>query len=145
MTVGAGEGALWLALGVVLAVPYIAVGRRLEGDAAWWWVGGLVVAAFAYVSFAVARSAPAAAIGFEVAGVALYGGLAARGLRGDARWIALAWLLHPVWDVGMHRPGAYAYAPTAYVLLCLTFDLAVGLFLLGSRPRGRAFAGDTDS
>ncbi|MGB3542250.1 DUF6010 family protein [Rubrivirga sp.] len=130
MTVEPGPAVLWLGLGVVLAIPYILAGRRLGDGGTRWWMLGLIVAALVYVGFAVARSAPPMAIAFEAGGVFLYGAIAANGLRGDVRWIGAAWLLHPVWDIGLHHPGGFAYAPTEYVLLCSTFDVVVGVYLL---------------
>ena len=120
----------WFLLGAALATAYVAVGRRLGvREARAWWAGGLVVAAALYVAFAVARGAPPLAILFEAGGVVVYGAFAWRGLRGDLRWAAAGWLLHPLWDYALHRPGGFALAPEWYVWLCLSFDVVVGLAL----------------
>ena len=135
----------WIAFGVALSVPYVLVGRALAAragrtaaraggaDRAWWW-GGLVVAALAYVGFALARSAPPLAVLFEAGGVVAYGALGWLGVRGDLRWLAGAWLLHAVWDLGLHGPGGFALAPAWYVWACVGFDLVVGGVLLVTRP-----------
>ena len=129
----------WMFLGVLLAVPYLLVGRWLRPSASRaWWAGGLVVAALVYIGLALARSAPPLAVGFEVGGVAVYGALAALGLRRDVGWLAAGWLLHPVWDVGFH-PG-FALAPEAYVWACVGFNLAVGIELVVTRRRRRRAA-----
>lgn len=129
--------ALWLLLGAVLAAAYLALGYRLGARAARaWWSGGLVLAAALYVGFAVARSAPALAVLFELGGVALYGALAWRGLRGDLRWTAAGWMLHVLWDVGLHGPGGVAFAPLWYVWACLSFDVVVGVVLGRRATRG---------
>ena len=120
----------WVALGVLLAAPLAVVGRRLPDRAERvGWIMGLFVVASAYVAFALARSAPPLATGFEIGGVALFTGVAGLGLR-DRRWLAAAWLLHPVWD-GLHT--GFATAPGWYVWLCLGFDGVVGLSLLRGR------------
>ena len=127
----------WVLLGAALAVPFVALGRRLPGrlERAVWAVG-LFVAASVYVAFALARSAPAVAIAFEVGGVALFTALAGLGPR-DRRWLGAAWLLHPVWD-GLHHPGGFAHGPEWYVWACLSFDTVAGLALLANGTRGRA-------
>ncbi len=118
----------WVLLGVALAIPYVGVGRRLTGRRARvWWAGGLVVAALVYVAFAVARGAPPLALAFEAAGVVGYGMFAWLGLRGHAGWLAAGWLLHPLWDVGLHT--GFALAPAWYVWACLGFDVVVGVWL----------------
>ena len=119
--------ALWLLLGLVGAAAYIAAGERVGGLA--WWAVGLVVAALAYVAFAAARGAPPGEIAVEAVGAALYGGAVWVGWRRRSpRLLALAWALHPVWDVGVHAVGGLS-APAWYVWACLSFDLAVGAWL----------------
>lgn len=119
---------LWLLLGVVLAVPYLRVGQRLRGRRGRvWWAGGLVIAALLYVAFALAAGASGGALAVEVGGVLLYGVPAALGLRGHRGWLAAGWLLHPLWDLGLH--GAGGVAPEWYVWACLSFDLVVGASL----------------
>jgi hypothetical protein len=46
-------------------------------------------------------------------GVAIDGGMALRGLRGSAWWIAAGWARHPIWDVALHffGPGR-TFAPS---------------------------------
>ena len=127
----------WVALGAALAAPLVAVGRRLpERTERVGWAVGVVVAALIYVGFTLARSAPALAVAFEAGGVAVFGAIAGLGLR-DRRWLAVAWLLHPLWD-GLHHPGGFAYGPEWYVWACLAFDVVVGVSLLANGTRGRA-------
>lgn len=130
---------VWLLLGVVLATAYLALGVRLGARSARiWWAGGLVIAAAVYVGVAFARPAPALAVLFEAGGLVLYGAFAWRGLRGDLRWTAAGWMLHALWDIGLHGPGGIAYAPSWYVWACLGFDGIVGLVLWRRAVRGNA-------
>ena len=116
---------LWLLLGALLAVPYVAVGRRRRGRAARaWWAGGLVGAALVYVAFALAAGE---GVLLELGGLALYGAMAAVGLRGHRGWFAAGWLLHPLWDLGLHLGGGVA--PEWYVWVCLAFDAVAGVWL----------------
>ncbi|WP_420455003.1 hypothetical protein [Rubrivirga sp.] len=125
---------LWLALGAAGGALFVGVGRRRTGRAARvWWAGGLVVVTLAYVGFAVARSAPPLALAVEAVGVVAYGACAGLGLRGHRGWLAAGWLLHPLWDVGLH--AGVALAPAWYVWACLGFDAVVGVSLYASAVR----------
>ena len=126
--------AVWLLLGLVGAAVYVAAGR---GRGLAWWAVGLVVAALAYVAFAFAAGDLRAA-GAEAVGVALFGGAAAFAWRRrSVGALAVAWALHPAWDLGAHLAGGLP-APTWYVWACLSFDLAVGAALAWrTRPHTR--------
>lgn len=117
---------LWLLLGAVLGAAFVRLGRGLRGRRArLWWAGGLVIAAFVYVVFALAQGDLGSA-SVEWLGVAVFGGAAALGVRGHTGWLAAGWLLHPLWDAGLHPPLA---APAWYVWACLSFDAVVGVAL----------------
>ena len=62
---------------------------------------GLLVAALIYVGLALAHPERRWLL-IELAGVVLYGGLAWLGLRFSPWWLALGWLGHVGWDVGLH-------------------------------------------
>ncbi len=122
--------ALWLLLGVALAIPYVLVGHRLgDRSARLWWAGGLVLIALIYVGFPLRRGAPLPDVAFELCGVLLYGAAAVLGLRGDRAWLALGWTLHPIWDIGLHNSSETALAPMWYVWACLAFNLLVAAYL----------------
>ncbi len=124
----------WVVLGAGLAVPYLLVGLRQTGRAARvWWAAGLVAVALVYVALAAARGAPPLAVAFELGGVVVYGVFAWLGLRGSLGWLSAGWLLHSVWDVGLHT--GFALAPAWYVWACLGFDVVVGLTLYGRAVR----------
>jgi uncharacterized protein DUF6010 len=87
-------------------------------------------AALTYVRYAAAAGAGTGWIVAELAGVAGYGGLALRGLRGSPMWLAAGWALHPVWDVALHHLGpGHAFAPDAFAITCLSFDLLVAAYI----------------
>jgi hypothetical protein len=94
-------------------------------------------AALTYVHYAASAGAGAGWVIAELAGVALYGSLGLRGLRGSPMWLAAGWALHPVWDVVLHYFGpGHAFAPDAYAITCLSFDLLVAAYIaVGYRYR----------
>lgn len=91
----------------------------------------LVVAAVIYVVFA-ARGGDPTGVMVEVAGTALFGGVAALGLaRRSARLLGLGWAVHPLWDAALHTRGALAaYTPRGYVVACIAFDLLLASVIL---------------
>jgi len=93
-------------------------------------VRGVIVTALCYVYFAVRAHAGPTLIAGEVGGVAIYGALALRGLRGSVWWIAVAWALHPIWDVAVQLVGpAREFAPTVFATACLTWDPVVAIVI----------------
>lgn len=119
---------LWLAVGLVLGVVFIAL-ARVFGERRVFAVG-LVVAAGLYVGLAVYGDASWTWLGIEVAGVGLYGALAVLGYRSSAWWLALGWALHPVWDVALHQLGGGSeFAPPWYPVQCISLDLLVAFYI----------------
>lgn len=128
---GVAGGALFV--GIALALP-----RRTRGILA----RGLIVTALCYVYFAARAHAGPAWLAAELAGVALYGAMALRGLRGSPWWLVAGWALHPVWDVALHLAGSgRTFAPEAFPLACLTWDPVVAIVVSAAillRARGIA-------
>ncbi|MEU1466227.1 DUF6010 family protein [Streptomyces sp. NPDC005727] len=88
-------------------------------------------AALTYVYFAAKADEGTGWIIAELAGVAFYGSLALRGLRGSPMWLAAGWALHPVWDVALHYVGpGHAFAPDAFAISCLSFDLLMAAYIV---------------
>src|SRR5687768_18362866 len=51
--------------------------------------------------------------------------------RSSARWLALGWALHPVWDFGLHYFGpGRGIGPPFYAIACLSFDWVVAAYIL---------------
>jgi uncharacterized protein DUF6010 len=98
---------------------------------------GLVVAALIYIVLALAAGADRHWLALETAGVAVFGVLAWLGLRTSAWWLALGWVAHVGWDVGLHLDRTQTFVPAWYPLLCVGFDLVVAGFLLGPASAGR--------
>jgi hypothetical protein len=89
-------------------------------------VGALVIAALAYVVFAVQGNTSTGWLLVELLGVGLYGTLALLGLRGSAWWLVAGWAAHPVWDAALHFFGpGNAFAPVWWTVPCVSWDLVV--------------------
>jgi hypothetical protein len=99
------------------------VGRTLLATA-------LFAAAGAYFGFAVVARPPAIWGVLELLQVVAFGTLGLMGWKGSAKWLALGWLLHPVWDFGVHHLGpGRSFAPLTYVFACITFDSIVAAYI----------------
>jgi hypothetical protein len=103
----------------------------------------LFTAAGAYFGFAVVGQAGPLWLLIELGHIIGFGVLGLLGLRGSAYWIAAGWALHPVWDVALHYVGpGNAFAPWAYAIACVSFDLVVAAYvvlvygLVGARRLG---------
>jgi hypothetical protein len=121
-----------LVQGAVLAAVAYALSRHVRDLAGRvLLVAMLWVAALAYVFFAADGNAGGGWLAAELAGVALFGGMGLRGLRGSPLWIAAGWALHPVWDLALHYAGpGRAFAPDTYTITCLSFDLLVAAYVV---------------
>ncbi len=88
-------------------------------------------AAFSYVWFAVQAGEGTYWVVGELVGVGIYGTMGLLGLRGSPLWLAAGWAAHPVWDVALHYfgPGG-EFAPVAYAITCLSFDLLVAAYVV---------------
>jgi uncharacterized membrane protein AbrB (regulator of aidB expression) len=90
---------------------------------------GLVVAALSYVALALA-GADGRWLALEVIGLALFAGLAWLGVRVSLWWLALGWVAHVGWDIGLHLDRTQPVVGGWYPLACVGFDLVVAGFLL---------------
>ena len=121
--------------GVVIALPLIAAAyllSRFTRDmlARSLLIGSLLIAAAAYLGFAISAGAGTTWILIELVQVVIFSAVAMLGLRGSPYWIAAGWALHPLWDVGVHFIGpGNSFAPTSYPILCGGFDLVVAAYI----------------
>jgi hypothetical protein len=103
----------------------------------------LVGAALAYVVFAWSAGESPRWLLLELAGVAVYGGMAVRGVRGSPWWLVAGWTLHPLWDAALHYfgPGG-GFAPTWWTVPCISWDLVTAgwIALRIVRPSARLAA-----
>jgi hypothetical protein len=90
----------------------------------------LIIAALAYVAFAIGEGESAFWVVGELVGVGVYGAMGLLGVRGSPMWLAAGWALHPLWDVVLHYfgPGS-SFAPINYTIPCISFDLLVAVYI----------------
>jgi hypothetical protein len=138
----------WIVVGAAGAVLFGTLVRRFaRRDPARRHAMALAVTAMLYVVFAAAGGS-GSGVGIELAGVAVFGGVAAVGLRLRMPWVlALGWALHPLWDVALHTAGeGFLYTPIGYVPACIGFDLVLAALIVlgwaGAPARFRAAAGE---
>lgn len=90
----------------------------------------LFAAAGAYFGFAFRLGLTEIWVAIELLQCIAFGALGLYGWRGSPKWLALAWLLHPVWDFPLHYLGpGRTYAPTDYVIFCISFDWVVAAYI----------------
>jgi len=91
----------------------------------------LFAAAGAYLGFAFVGPASPIWLLIELLQCIAYGALGLAGWKGPAKWLALGWALHPVWDFGLHYLGpGRSFAPLDYTLACITYDWVVAAYIL---------------
>ena len=90
----------------------------------------LFAGAGAYFGFAFTNQTPRVWALIELLQVIAYGTLGLYGWRGSPFWVALAWLLHPLWDFGLHYLGpGDSFAPLRYTIACISFDWVVAAYI----------------
>ena len=90
----------------------------------------LFVASGAYFGFAVMAQVSCVWLLIELLQCIGIGVLGLIGWRGSAKWLALGWALHPVWDFGVHYLGPGTFAPWPYVIACISLDWVVAAYIL---------------
>lgn len=124
-------------LGAVLGGLFVLVARRRTSTGETRLLAfGLTLAALIYVVFALPRG-DWRWLGLEVAGLGVFGLVAWLGVRASLWWLALGWMAHIGWDVGLHLERTQAVVGPWYPLLCVGFDLIVAGYLLGRASAGR--------
>lgn len=122
---------LGLILGAVLLVYARSYGARAEKKIL---AQALIVAAIIYVLFAIVWGNTTWLL-IEISGVAVYGVFAWASIRHSTYWLAIGWLLHPIWDVVLHLLGSgHMVAPEWYVVACITFDILVSGYIFTRAP-----------
>ena len=91
----------------------------------------LFAAAGAYLGFAVAAPVSRIWLLIELLQAIAFGTLGLYGWRGPAKWLALGWALHPLWDLPLHYYGpGRSFAPWTYAVACLSYDWVVAAYIL---------------
>jgi hypothetical protein len=91
---------------------------------------GLFTAAGAYFGFAVMAPVSRIWMLIELLQCIVFGAMGLAGWRGSAKWLALGWALHPIWDFGLHYVGPGTFAPWPYAIACLSFDWIVAAYIV---------------
>ena len=91
----------------------------------------LFAAAGAYFGFAVVGPVSRIWLLIELLQVIAFGVLGLTGWKGSAKWLALGWALHPIWDFVLHYIGpGRSFAPWPYAIACISFDWVVAAYIL---------------
>ena len=91
----------------------------------------LFAAAGAYLGFAFEERMARGWVLIELLQCIAFGVLGLYGWRGSAKWLALGWALHPIWDFGLHYLGpGRSFAPLPYTIACISFDWVVAAYIL---------------
>ena len=99
----------------------------------------LFAAAGAYLGFAFEEGLLRLWVLIELLQCIAFGTLGLYGWRGSAKWLALGWALHPLWDFPLHYlgPGS-SFAPMPYTIACISFDWVVAAYIfIGYRGASR--------
>ncbi len=122
---------VWLVAGFFAGIAFLTWARRFGiGHERRVYGIGLVVAALIYVGFAAFRG-NAWWVGVELAGVVVCWLLWRVGRRVSFHFVAVGWLLHPLWDVALHLLGPGAGIPPAwYAVACVSFDVLVAFAII---------------
>jgi len=92
---------------------------------------GLFAAAGAYFGFAIVGPVSRLWVLIELIQVVAFSAMGLAGWKGSAKWLALGWALHPIWDFALHYLGpGRSFAPLAYSISCITFDGVVAAYIL---------------
>jgi len=135
------EGAVGGVVSIVIAFLLSRFTRDIIGRALL--VIFLFIAAGAYFGFAIAADAGPIWTLVEVMQAIVFGTMALLGLRGSPWWLVAGWVLHPLWDIGLHYIGpGQSFAPFTYAIACSSYDLVVAAYvaiaygLIGARRLG---------
>ena len=125
------DSILWLLLGLLAVSPLLGIVERTSLAATQKLLGiSLVIAALVYVAFALWFGQPLWLL-IEAMGLLIYGGFYWLARQFSWLWLAVGWLLHPLWDVVLHvlGPGQHI-TPAWYAIACVSFDFAVAIYIV---------------
>jgi hypothetical protein len=117
-----------LIAGVLLGGLYLLIARRSRCEMLLLALG-LIVAAAAYLVFAITGSSSIRELRLEIAGFVLFTPIALAGVRWWPILLGIGWLAHAGWDFLIHWP-AQPWVPALYPVFCGSFDLVVAAYFL---------------
>ena len=88
----------------------------------------LLAAVLVYVLLALFSSNPVF-IAVEIIGLLLFLFLIGLGYRYTLWFVAMGWILHVLWDVGLYPAQTAPYVPQWYAWLCVGFDVAMAFYM----------------
>lgn len=130
---------LFIALGAVGGYAFVVVARKSPERGIRLFADALAVAAFIYVAFAMA-SMESVWLGVEIGGLLLFLGFAYLGLKRSVTWLWLGWLLHILWDAGVHMIFDAAFVPAWYPAACIGFDAVVAYYVYRAQKEAEGSA-----
>ena len=120
---------LMFIVGAVAGIIFIGLLRLFDSNRAQQlYAIGLFVAALIYVGFAGLNHG-IAHMGFEGAGLLIFGVLSAMGARRLPLLLGLGWLAHGGWDF-WHAAHHSHYVPSWWPAFCVGYDWVVGVYIL---------------
>ena len=121
--------AFYAALGVILSGGLLIYCHRLSAVTRYHLLAiALSIASLLYVVFAL-LTFNLMWIAVEVVGLVLFLLFIWMAYQYSFWFIALGWLLHIVWDIGVHPHETAPYVPQWYAWLCVGFDAVMALYL----------------
>lgn len=122
-------------VGALLGAGFLhLVRRRGEDRGDYIFAAGLTIAAAIYAAFSM-NAGPAEWVLIELAGVALFAGMSIIGYRTSILVLSAGWTLHIAWDLWHGSIDSIRFIPDWYPMLCVAFDLVVGVYLFAEWKR----------
>ncbi len=90
----------------------------------------LLVAVLIYVLLALFSGNPVF-VAIEIIGLLLFLLLIGLGYRYTLWFVVMGWILHVLWDVGLHPAQTAPYVPQWYAWLCVGFDVVMAFYMGG--------------
>lgn len=91
-------------------------------------VAALLITALVYVVMAL-LSHNILFVSIEILGLVLFLFMIGLGYFYSFWFIAMGWLLHVLWDIGLHPDQTAPYVPQWYTWLCVGFDSAMAVYV----------------
>lgn len=118
-----------LAIGIILAELTILIVQtfpiKIHGKL---YAAALIIAASIYVGFS-SLSQNNTWIFTEIIGVIIFSVIAFVGIKFSAWFLAMGWLIHPVWDLLINNHKLATFVPYWYPIVCIGYDFVIALYI----------------